>query len=306
MGSISRLVGACFLFVSVTAHGASAQEGRQTLGMARLFTNDTIADRQDRWRTGGYGVSAFRGESWSGALPVQPFALMEYRFRGEVMAPDNLANPAPGDRLYAGSFWVGAHTHLDWHGFAVTAGADLLITGEQTGIRRLQSEIHDWFSMPSMDVEGHQVDNGFHLHGTMEVAKPVVLAWGELRPFVELQAGAETMARAGVDLTFGALGQGGLRARDPVTGQRIAGIAGANDGGWSMLFGADVAHVGRSIFLPESRGYTVEPTRHRLRAGVNYGFGASNLFYGITYMSEEFTAQPEGQLVGSLSLVLKF
>jgi len=274
--------------------------------MARLFTNDTIADRQDRWRTGGYGVSAFRGESWSGALPPQPFELMEYRFRGEVMAPDNLANPAPGDRLYAGSLWVGAHTHLDWYGFEVTAGADLVVTGEQTGIRRLQSSIHDWFSMPRMDVEGHQVENGFYLHGTAELANSIVLAWGEMRPFVELQAGAETLARAGVDLTFGALGQGGLRTRDPVTGQRVAGISGSNDGGWSMLLGADIAHVERSIFLPESRGYTVEPTRHRLRAGVNYGFGASNLFYGVTYMSEEFTAQPEGQLVGSLSLVLQF
>jgi hypothetical protein len=274
--------------------------------MARVFTNDTIADRQDRWRTGGYGVSAFRGHSWSGALPVQPFEIMEYRFRGEVMAPDNLARPAAGDRLYAGSLWFGAHTHLDWRGLEVTAGADLVVTGEQTGIRRLQSQVHDWFSMPRMNVANHQVDNGAYLHGTMELARSMALGWGEIRPFLEVQAGVETLARAGVDLTFGAMGQGGLRARDPITGQRIAGIAGLNDGGWSVLLGGDLAQVEHSIFLPSSRGYTVEPTRHRLRAGVNYGFGTSNLFYGVTYMSEEFTAQPEGQLVGSLSLVLEF
>lgn len=306
MGTIFRLFGAWVLFAGLSVQPAIAQEGRQTLGMARVFTNDTIADRQDRWRSGGYGVSAFRGESWSGALPSRAFALMEYRFRGEVMAPDNLARPAARDRLYAGSLWAGAHTHLAWRGFEVTAGADLVVTGEQSGIRRLQSQIHSWFSMPRMNVERHQVDNGAYLHGTVELARSVTFGWGEIRPFLELQAGVETLARTGFDLTIGKLGRGGLRTRDPITGQRLAGISGLDDGGWSFLLGADLARVEQSIFLPSSRGYTVEPTRHRLRAGVNYGFGASNLFYGVTYMSEEFTAQPEGQLVGSLSLVIPF
>ena len=274
--------------------------------MARVFTNDTIADRQDRWRSGGYGISAFRGDSWSGSLPSQPFDIVEYRLRGEVMAPDNLARPAPGDRLYAGSLWFGAHTHLAWQGLDVTAGADLVVTGEQTGIRRLQSQIHDWFSMPRMDVQNHQVANAVYLHGTVELAKAMQVSWGEVRPFVELQAGVETLARAGLDLTVGSLGQGGLRSRDPITGQRIAGIVGEQSFGWSILLGGDIAHVEASAFLPESRGYRVVTDRHRLRAGVNYAVGSSNFFYGVTHLSEEFIGQPEGQLVGSLSLNLRF
>ena len=97
-----------------------------------------------------------------------------------------------------------------------------------------------------------------------------------------------------------------MRSREPITGQRIAGIVDAEASGWSFLLGGDVAHVESSIFLPESRGYTVETARHRLRAGVNYGFGSSNMFYGVTYLSEEFVGQPEGQLVGSLSVDLRF
>lgn len=306
MRSIYRLLVACFLVASVISAPALAEENRQSLGVARLFSNDTIADRKDRWRTGGYGVSMFRGTAWSGALPARPFAVMEYRLRGEVMAPDNLRRPAPGDRLYAGSLWVGAHTHLAWRGFDVTAGADIVVTGEQTGIRRLQSAIHDWLSMPRMDIENYQVANGVYLHGTVELAQPFDLGRGEIRPFLEIQAGVETLARAGFDLTIGSLGQGGLRTRDPITGQRIAGIVGDDRGGWSFLLGADATRVQRSVFLPQSRGYAVAPTRYRLRAGVNYGFGASNLFYGITHLSEEFVGQPEGQFVGSLSLVTRF
>ena len=303
--SLSRC-GAALLLVCGSAPAAVAEDGRQTLGLVRQFTNDTIGDRQDRWRSGGFAVSAFRGESWSGGLPARPFEVMEYRFRGEVMAPDNLNDPAPGDRLYAGTWWLGAHTHFDWRGLDVTAGADIAVTGEQSGIRQLQGAIHELVSMPSMNVGDHQVADGVHLHGTLEVARSLRWDGGALRPFVEVQAGAETLARAGLDLTIGALGRGGLRSRDPITGQRLEGIVGDTDGGWSFLLGADVAAVESSVFLPEDRGYEIEDRRHRVRAGVNYGFGNRNLFYGVTYMSEEFVGQDEGQLVGSLSLGLRF
>lgn len=298
---------AAIIVVCAMATVAVAQEGRETLGLTRLFTNDTLADRRDRWRSGAFSVSAFRGTGWDGSLPERPFSLMEYRFRGEAITPDNLSRPAPGDRLYAGTWWLGAHTHFDLQGLEVTAGADIAVTGEQSGIRSLQSSIHDLFSMPRVDLERYQVDDGVYLHATLEVARGLHWDAGEFRPFVEFQAGVETMARAGFDLTFGALGQGGLRARDPITGQRIAGITNIGDeGGWSLLLGADTAWVDSSIFLPEDRGFQVEDTRHRVRAGANYGFGQSNLFYGVTWLSEEFVGQPEAQMVGSLSIDIRF
>ena len=46
--------------------------------------------------------------------------------------------------------------------------------------------------------------------------------------------------------------------------------------------------------------------RYRLRAGANYGFANRNLFYGLTYMSEEFSIQTEGQFLGTVSLMRRF
>ena len=282
-----------------------AQE-RETIGSARLFNNDVIGDRRDRWQTGGYGVSTFRGPAWTGELPTTPGVILEYRVRADVRAPDNLNNPAAGDRLYAGTWWLGVHTHFDWHGFDVSSGVDVAITGEQSRLRALQAGIHDLFSMPSVNIgASEQVDNGIFLHGTVEIARDIEFASGYVRPFVELQGGVETMARAGVDVTLGQLGSDGLRTRDPVTGQRISGIT-DSEGGWSALLGADIAYVYASEFFPATLGPDFEDTRTRVRAGVNYGFGSSNLFYGVTYLSEEFVGQSEGQLVGSLTLDFRF
>mgnify|MGYP000406082777 CR=1 FL=1 len=306
MVRISACFGVALFSVCILAPAVSAEDGRRTLGIVRLFTNDSIADRQDRWRSGAFGISAFRGAIWTGRLPSYPFGVMEYRLRGEVIAPSNMNKPDPDDRLYAGTWWLGAHTHFDWHGVEVTAGADIAVTGEQSGIRRLQSDIHDALSMPRMNIGPHQVDEGVYLHGTLELARSMSWQRGEFRPFLELQDGVETLARAGFDLTIGSLGRDGLRSRDPITGQRLEGIVGDTRSGWSLLLGADIAAVERSVFLPEDRGYELEELRHRLRTGVNYGFGDGNIFYGVTYMSEEFVGQHEGQVVGSLSLGLRF
>lgn len=298
---------AALLFVTVTglAVPAAAQE-RETLGFGRVFNNDRLGDGRDRWNTGSYTISVLRGPGWSGALTDRPWDVVEYRFRGDIMTPSNLASPAPGDRLYAGTLSAGAHLHFALRGLEVAAGADVVVTGEQTGLRSLQASLHDALSLPQLRVDGFQVDNGVYLQGTVEVARDIAFAGGAIRPFVELQAGAETLARAGVDVTIGAFGAGGLRLRDVTTGQRVAGITGDDDLGFSFLLGGDVAYVDRSVFLPEDRGYMVEDERFRLRAGVNYSFGASNVFYGVTYLSEQFVGQPEGQVVGSLTLGLQF
>lgn len=293
------------LFIVGTVSEAPAQD-RGRLGQARLFSNDLIGDGEDRWRSGAYWVSDVRGLDWAGALPERMGAVMEYRFRGEVIAPSNLNAPAPGDRLFAGVLSVGAHTHFDWHGYEVSFGADIVAMGEQTGIRHLQEAMHDVFSLASSNVENFQVDNGIYLHGTLELGREYNLGNSRLRPFVEVQAGVETMARAGMDWTFGGYGDGGLRLRDVTTGQRISAVDSPFDQGYSFLLGGDIAYVDNSRYLPSDRGYTPEDTRYRLRAGVNYAFGHSNVFYGMTYLSEEFVGQPEGQTVGSLTLALEF
>jgi len=295
-----------FLILAAMLPQTAVAEQREVLGRARLFTNDLIGDGRDRWRSGSYSVSTVRGQEWTGQLPLRMGEVMEYRFRGETIAPANLNAPAAGDRLYAGVLSVGAHTYFGWNGYEVSAGADVMIMGEQSGVRGLQSAIHDMFSLTSSRVENFQVENGIYLQGTVEIGREFDMGPARVRPFLELQAGVETLARAGFDLTFGDYGAGGLRLRDSTTGQRISAVDGGIDSGFSFLVGGDVAYVDSSRYLPTDQGYEAEDTRYRARAGVNYAFGSSNVFYGLTYLSEEFVGQPEGQTVGSISFGFEF
>jgi len=295
-----------FLILAAAMPQTAVAERREVLGRARLFTNDLIGDGRDRWRSGAYSVSTVRGQEWTGQLPLRMGQIMEYRFRGETIAPANLNAPVVGDRLYAGVLSVGAHTYFDWNGYEVSAGADIMVMGEQSGVRGFQEAIHDMFSLPSSNVENFQVENGVYLHATLEIGREFDMGEARVRPFLELQAGVETMARAGFDLTIGDYGAGGLRLRDSTTGQRISAVDGGIDSGFSFLVGGDVAYVDSSRYLPSDRGYEVEDMRYRARAGVNYAFGSSNVFYGLTYLSEEFVGQPEGQTVGSVSFGVEF
>jgi Outer membrane protein LpxR len=281
-------------------------EGRETLGQARLFTNDLIGDGRDRWRSGAYSVSTVRGPEWTGRLPLRMGQVMEYRFRGETITPANMNAPAAGDRLYVGVLSVGAHTYFDWNDYEVSAGADIMVMGERSGVRRVQEVVHDLFSVPGSNVQNFQVESGVYLNGTLEIGREIGIGPARLRPFLELQAGVETLARAGFDLTIGDYGLGGLRLRDSTTGQRISAIDGGVDSGFSFLVGGDAAYVDSSRYLPSDQGYEVEEMRYRLRAGVNYAFGSSNVFYGLTFLSEEFVGQPRGQTVGSVSFGIEF
>ncbi len=296
---------ACALLCVLSSGTAAVAQGRETLGVGIVSSNDILGDGADRWRTGAFQISVLRGPAWTGVLGA-PGSVMEYRFRGEIVAPDNLSTPSADDRPYVGALWAGAHTHFDWRGFDVSAGADVVAVGEQTGLRGLHSSIHDMFSQPDLDVENVQIEDGFYLHGTLEIARDIAFSGGAIRPFMELQAGARDLARVGMDVTFGSFGEDGLRLRSPVTGQRVEGVTGPDDGGLSFLVGGDWAYVNRSIYLPASSGISVEESQYRLRLGVNYGFGSANLFYGLTYLSEEFVGQNEGQLVGSLTLGILF
>jgi hypothetical protein len=88
------------LIIWAAGGAAHAVGGRETLGVVSVFENDwfgiPFGDRYDRWRTGHVRVSLLRGQRWRDALPTRPFELMEYRFRGEIIAPDNLSSPGAG------------------------------------------------------------------------------------------------------------------------------------------------------------------------------------------------------------------
>lgn len=298
---------AAFIVLSIST--ASDAQQRDRLGYGRLMSNDYFGDGKDRWRTGSWTSSRVWGRDWQGKLPKSFGDMIELRLSSEILAPENLNRPQAGDRPYAGALSAGLHTHFGWNGLEAAVGADLVFTGSGTGLGSLQREVHSALSVrkPSRTVLGNQIGGGAHPTLVAELGRSLQLAPKvTIRPFVEGRAGAETLVRAGADLTFGSVGQGELLIRESVTGHRYRVIQNSDPAGFSFLMGADFAHVADSIYLPEDRGLEVKDRRDRIRAGVHWQGRTASAFYGLTYLGEEFTAQTEGQVVGSLRINLSF
>mgnify|MGYP001795130165 CR=1 FL=1 len=290
------------------AASADAQE-RQRLGYGRLITNDLIGDGEDRWRTGSVASSRVWGPEWTGTAPAGFGDLLELRLHGEIIAPVSLRNFDADDRRYAGALSLGVHTHVQRGSMQYALGGDLVLVGPQTGLDDFQRELHGVLGItkPSDAILVNQIDNAVRPTLVFEAGR--VLASGAnstLRPFFEARAGVETLARVGVDWTYGALGQGELLVRDPVAGQRYRVIEQAWSG-FSFTLGADIGHVEDSVFLPEDRGPALEDVRGRVRAGLMWQSESGVSSYaGVTYLSEEFEGQDEGQVVGSVRINLGF
>jgi len=305
---VARLTLALVLPFFMAAHSAGACP-REKLGYGRLVTNDYFGDGSDRWRTGSITSSRIWGSAGDMDQPRAFGDLIELRLSSKIFAPDNLARPSAGDRPYAGALSAGLHTHFQWHGFDAAMGVELVVTGEGTGLGSLQRSVHKIVgaTRPSRSTLDNQIDGGLHPTFVGELGRDLALSSNVyMRPFLERRAGAETMARAGVDLTFGSIGLGELLVREAVTGQRYRVVRNEEEQGFTFLLGADLAHVEESIFLPSDRGIALSSSRDRLRAGLHWQGEGAEAFYGLTYLGEEFEAQNEGQLVGSLRIKFSF
>lgn len=305
---MKRLVVAGIVLVAVLTQPAQAQE-RVTLGWGRLFNNDFLGDMHDRWHTGSYTISRLRGPDWNGSLPTTFGEILEFRLSSETVTPASLISPDPSDRRFAGMLSVGMRTHFDWHGLETSLGADLVVTGPQTGIGGFQVWVHDVLGMdaPSPSLLAGQIPDQVFPTLSAEVGRDLRLSdTVMLHPFVAAQAGVETMMTAGGDLVIGSFGQGALMLRDRTTGQRFRGIEGAVQPAMSFTLGGDVTHVFDTALLPAGDPAVASDTRTRLRAGVQWEGGRSSAFYGITYLGPEFDSQPEGQVVGSINLNFRF
>jgi hypothetical protein len=285
---------------------AQAQD-RIRLGYGRLVVNDVFGDGRDRWRSGSVISSRVWGSEWTGQAPEKFGDILELRLGAEIIQPDNIVTPAPGDRPYAGAVSVGVHTHMQRGGTEVALGADMVITGPQTGLDGLQGGFHDLLGVgrASGAVLNGQVKNGFYPTAVLELGRSIDIGQrSHLRPFVEGRAGAETLVRAGIDVTFGNAGRGELLVRDPVSGQRYRTMTHSGNG-YSFVMGGDIAKVSSSAFLP-STTHTLSDTRQRLRAGVHWQGKKGSGFYGLSWLGDEFVGQGGGQVVGSLRLNFDF
>jgi len=305
---MARLFGAGLALIITLALPAVAQERAAHYGL--LVTNDSIGDGHDRWRTGSFASSLAYAPGWRGELPRGFGGVWELRFNGQVIGPENAATPAPGDRVYAQALSFGLHTHFTSGAVEYSLGGDLVLTGPMTQLDHLQEALHDIVGGrdASPAVKAAQISNDIDPALVLEAGREFRLGRSaRLRPFVEARAGVETLLRAGADLTLGRFGQSGLLVRAPVTGQRFSAIRDAPYQGFSLILGADVAHVAKSEFLPSRGVARLSETRARARAGLHWRSRAgTSAFYGLTWLGEEFDAQREGQMLGSVQLRVQF
>ncbi|MGH1577317.1 lipid A-modifier LpxR family protein [Planktotalea sp.] len=301
------LKAACVSIAAFLPSLASSGEIVQ-LGYGRLINNDFLGDLKDRGQTGSYVASRIYGEAWAGKLPSRFGEFLEFRLQADIKSPDNLVNPAPGDRPFAGSVTAGLHTHFQRAHLEYSLGAELVATGPQTRLDQFQTALHDGIGVapPSLATRNAQIGNKIYPGGVVEVGR--TFSFGErahLRPFVEARAGVEMLARVGVDFEFGELTGNDLMVRDGITGQRYRTIL-LGEGGVSFVMGVDTAIVAQSEYLPTSLGFTLTDHRDRARAGLIWQGKTSHGFFGVTYLGREYTSQASEQVVGSIRLALKF
>jgi hypothetical protein len=282
---------------------------RIKLGFGDFLNNDFLGDGRDRWQSASYVASWVRGYEWTGELPDNPGDILEYRVQARIIAPADVDTPAADDRLYATSYSLGAYTYFNYGIHEVSLGADLVVTGEQTGLPAFQTALHQEIgnNVPSASTVADMIPDGLYPGFVVELGRPMSLGeTTEIRPFAELRAGDETLIRSGVDLYLGGIINNNLLSRDQVTGQRYTTVKGAADPGLGFVLGGDIAQMGTSIYFPDDRGPDMTESRARLRAGVLWQDDRNSVFTGMTWLSEEFETQPEAQIVGSIRLKFEF
>jgi hypothetical protein len=287
---------------------ATKPEKRELVGFGWMFSDDLLGDDQDRWQTSSLNLSWVLARGWDGELPEAFGDVIEIRAYTQLISPEDLVSPSPTDRRYAGILSLGAYTHFQKRGAEFTVGAELVAVGPQTGVDNLQTEFHKLIGStpPSQAILDDQISNDFYPTAVAEIGREWNLGRStRIRPFASLRAGDETLARVGVDVTFGQVGRSELLIRDKITGQRYRTMR-SGPKGVSGVVGFDAAYVADSAYIPNSGSVSLKRERYRARLGLNWEAKHGTLFYGATYLSEEFNQQPEGQVVGSLSFKISF
>lgn len=291
-----------------TAPETDRPEKRELVGVGWMFTDDLIGDDHDRWQTSSLNLSWILARGWTGELPDTFGDVIEIRAYTQMISPEDLVTPNPTDRRYAGILSLGAYSHFQRRSAEFTVGAELVAVGPQTGVDSLQSEFHKLIgsTQPSDAVLDDQIPNDFYPTAVAEIGREWELGRiTRARPFVSLRAGDETLARIGMDVTFGPVGRTELLVRDKITGQRYRTMR-SGPKGVSGVIGFDAAHVADSAYIPNSGTVSLKHERYRARLGLNWEAKYGTLFYGATYLSKEFNQQPESQVVGSLSFKISF
>lgn len=292
---------ATFFLISCAAPAAAE------ISTTHFFTNDMIGDGNDRWRSASY--TRFYSLTGDKTFDVP----LDFRLRAEIISPWNDADlAAGGDRPYAGMIGAGVFA-TDRVGLAdYTIGGEILAVGEQTGVANLQEAFHDLFGLdgytPDQDGAAELSDEITGMISGEYAMNYFLGEKGAVRPYVMVQYGYENFLRVGADAIWGNFSFSERYARDPVTGfiQPSSQNKADHLQGFNIIAGADYTTVTHSAFFPDEHNAVLEPARFRARLGFQGKIGPASLFYGATYLTEEFQQQEEGQALGTLSVELPF
>lgn len=295
---------ATYMLLLLMAAGPSNAEDAEallqddTLSFSRLMTNDYIGDRNDRWRTFAYSASALK--------PLDNGGVAELRFRAEIIAGRRLklASHETPDRRMVGTLGLGIYHSKRINIGDYRAGVELTLIGPQTGLVKLQQRTHEFLSQngPSAHAQELQVPDDVLLSFNGEFGRDIEIGGAVVRPWAAAVHGPESLARFGIDFIWGHAAAN-FGVRDEVTGWRIPVRQSRNASGRSLMAGFDISHVESSPYIDQDQ---LMQNRLRARAGALIDFEGSRIFYGTTYLSEEFTKQSEPQVVGSVTLSLSF
>ena len=291
--------------ICATAPAIAQDSKRERLGWGQLFTNDYLGDGKDRWRTSSYQIGEVRGYGWDGARPTAFGELLEYRLGLQIISPENLEKKNDEDRPYAGLISLGIHTHFNRANIDYSLGVDLYASGPQTQLGDFQKTAHEALGAPIPRILDDQIGNALYPTLVVEAGRKFRLSPNTtIRPFAETQMGLETFGRIGADVMIGQIGHDALLVRDATTGHLLR-AAKTDATGFGFLLGGDMTYVQDSQLMPSD---TVEAkkTRGRVRAGMQWQGERAGLFYGATWLGEEFEGQASDQVTGSIRLQLNF
>ena len=278
----------------------------EELGWAWGLSNDSIGDWHDRWQSSSVEIARLQGTAWQGRAPTRFGYLLELRFRSDILTRERWNIVVPSDRRHAGVLSFGIHSYAERNEFEMRAGVDLTVIGHQTGLYAFQTQLHELLGFTIPNLAGvFEIEDQISIDLSGEVAMRFDFGDIDFIPFIEARLGTEDMLRVGVDFELGLGFADDLSLRTVATGQRIPYGLGAGGTGLTLTVGADTAIVNESVYLPSDLGYVLTP-RHRIRGGLRYTKNNLSVFYGLSWLGEEFEAQSSGQFVGTIHVSTRF
>lgn len=302
-------------------------ENRDIMAEGAIW-NDRIGDGKDRYKTGGMTQSWVFPETLflDDRLIPDRVSALELQGRGFIATPDNTTSGSTiNDRAFVQYVGVGAY-HRSWgrpkrHSAETTsatetrAGIEIGWQGDPLPLFEIQEALHDNTQVtlsPTNTVDSEFLVN-LELEGVWRRQTATRFLDLDIAPFVRVSTGMrENSVRAGADVIIGSSLSARTWNREPAIGALLPGGSKRRPGlNWAVWIGGDAGFIASDAFL--DGGFVADGPKvdredftFRLRAGLMLEYDPIAIVYSINWLSPEFESQPEGQLIGAVSLKYRF